>query len=151
LPDRVEADVLRANARAFFLAVGWRIGADRDAIQAVFEESVAAAIRAGDERLLAQVQIAYSGYLGVTGGQIDEAAELATEFLQTAQRCGDLDLTASAQAMASYAYRMAGRYSEALAATEAALELTTDQPDRNTGSMLDPAVELRMAQRYVLF
>jgi adenylate cyclase len=133
LPDGAEADLLRANVSAFFLAVGWRVGADVDRMREVFEESVAAATRARDDRLLAQVQISYIAYLGTTAGRIDESAALATDFLRAARRSGDLDLAAAAQAMASYAYVMAGRYSDALAASEAALELTVDQPDRGIG------------------
>jgi tetratricopeptide (TPR) repeat protein len=137
LPDGPEADLLRANARAFFLAVGWRIGADLDRMREIFEQSVAAATRAHDDRLLAQVQIAYIAQLGVAGGRLDEAAELASDCVQTARRSGDLDLADSAQAFASFLYRMAGRFPEALAATEAALELTADQPDRNAGFLLE--------------
>jgi adenylate cyclase len=59
LPDGAEVDLLRANARAFFLAVGWRVGADRDTMREVFDEGVAAAARAHDDRLRAQVQMAY--------------------------------------------------------------------------------------------
>jgi class 3 adenylate cyclase/tetratricopeptide (TPR) repeat protein len=137
LPDGAEADLLRANARAFLLAAGWRIGADLDRMREVFDESVAAATRARDDRLLAQVQIAYSVQIGLAGGQWDEAAELATEFLQTVRRSGDLDLAAMAQPMAAFPYCYAGRYREGLAAAEAALELTADHPDRGAGVMLE--------------
>jgi adenylate cyclase len=137
LPDCAEADLLRANARAFFLAVGWRIGTDRDTMREVFDESIAAALRAHDDRLLAQVQIPYSAYLAIAVGQLDEAAELATEFLQTARRSGDLDLAAVAQALASFPYRVTGRFPEALDAAEAAIQLTADHPDRGAGSIFE--------------
>src|SRR5207249_2430922 len=129
LPDGAEADLLRANARAFLLAVGWRTAADLDGMRKVFDEGAAAAARAHDDRLLAQVQVAYSAHLGISAGQFDEAATLATDCLQTARRSGDLDLAAAAHPTAIFAYAMAGRYPEALAVTEAALELTADQPD----------------------
>jgi tetratricopeptide (TPR) repeat protein len=147
LPDGAEADLLRANARAFLLAVAWRVGADPDRMRQVFDESVAAAARARDDRLLAQVQIAYIAYLGTAGGQLEEVAELATVFLQTARRSGDLDLTALAQAWAAFAYRTAGRFPEMLGAAEAALELTVDQPNRGAGFIIDsvrgPALQMR--------
>jgi adenylate cyclase len=76
LPEGAEADLLRANARACLLAVGWRIGADRDRMREVFDEGVAAATRAHNDRLLAQVQITYTACIGTAGGQWDEAAEL---------------------------------------------------------------------------
>jgi len=100
LPDGAKVDLLRANARALFLAVGWRVGADRSRMREVFDESVAAATRAHDDRVLAQVQIAYMAYLGLAGGQWDEVVELVTDFLQTARRSGDLDTAAMAQAFA---------------------------------------------------
>ncbi|HEY1968919.1 MAG TPA: hypothetical protein VGH89_13295, partial [Pseudonocardia sp.] len=137
LPTGTDADLLRANARAFFLAVGWRIGAGLDRMREVFDESVAVATRAHDDRLLAQVQIPFIGHLGTAGGRFDEAAELATDCLLTARRSGDLGLAAVAHAVASLAYGIAGRYPEALAATEEALELTADQPDRGAGSMFE--------------
>jgi hypothetical protein len=113
------ADLLRANARALLLAVGWRISADLDRMREVFDESVAAATRARDDRLLAQVQIPYIAYLGATGGQFDEVAELATDCLQTVRRSGDLDLVAVVQVVAAYASCHAGRFPEALEAAEA--------------------------------
>jgi adenylate cyclase len=137
LPDGAESDLLRANARAFLLAVGFRIGMDLDRMREVFDESVAAATRARDDRLLAQVQIAFLTCMGLTGGQVDEAAELATESLRTARLSGDLDLVAVVQAVAACAYGYAGRLPEMLDAAEAALELTADQPDRNAGFMLE--------------
>jgi adenylate cyclase len=137
LPDGAESDLLRANVRAFFLAVGWRTGADPDRIREVFDEGVAAAKRAHDDRLLTQVQIAFSVQIGMAGGQWDEVAELATDFLQTARRSGDLDVAALAQGVATFFYVMAGRFREALAAAEATLELTADQPDRGAGVMLE--------------
>jgi adenylate cyclase len=137
LPDGVESDLLRANARAFLLTLGARVGADRDRMREVFDESVAAATRARDDRLLAQVQITYTACIGLTGGQWDEAAELAGESLQTARRSGDLDLAAVVQALAPLAYGFAGRFHQALEAAEAALELTAEQPDRNAGFMVE--------------
>jgi adenylate cyclase len=137
LPDGAEVDLLRANARACLLALGWRIGAGRDRMREVFDESVAAAARAQDDRLLAQVQIAYSTHIGLAGGHWDEVVELVTDFLQTARRSGDLDTAVVAQDVACWAYCHAGRFPEALAAAEAALELTADQPDLGAGSMLE--------------
>src|SRR5206468_3008140 len=61
----------------------------------------------------------------------------ATDFLQTARRSGDLDLVALAQTIAAAVYGWAGRFREALAAAEAALELTADQPDRGAGVILE--------------
>jgi class 3 adenylate cyclase/tetratricopeptide (TPR) repeat protein len=137
LPDGAEADLLRANARAFLLAVGWRIGADPDRMREVFDESVAAATRAHDDRLLAQVQIAYTACIGLAGCQWDEVVERVTEFLQTARRSGDLDLAAVAQGVAAVGYGWAGRFSAALKAAEAAVELTADHPDRGAGFLFE--------------
>jgi class 3 adenylate cyclase/tetratricopeptide (TPR) repeat protein len=137
LPDGNESDLLRANARALLLAIGWRIGTDLDRMREVFDESVAAATRARDDRLLAQVQITYTTCIGLAGGQFDEAAELATESVRTARRSGDLDLVAAAQAAAAFPYGFAGRVPEMLEAAEEALELTADQPDRNAGFMIE--------------
>jgi tetratricopeptide (TPR) repeat protein len=106
-------------------------------MRAVFEESVAAATRARDDRLLGQVQIAYGVYIGTAGGQFDEAAKLATEAVQTARRSGDLELAAAAQILVGFAYGMAGPFPMALAGAEAALELTVDQPDSGAGAMLE--------------
>jgi adenylate cyclase len=100
LPDGAETDQLRANARAFLLAVSWRVGADRDTMREVFDEGVAAAARVQDDRLLAQVQLAYLAYIEITGGHWDEAVELGTQFLHTARRSGDLDTAAVAQSVA---------------------------------------------------
>jgi len=103
-----------ARTRAFLLTIGARIGADPDRMREVFDESVAAAPGARDDRLLAQVQITYTACIGLTGGQWDEAAELASESLQTARRSGDLDLAAVVQALAPLAYGFAGRFHQAL-------------------------------------
>jgi hypothetical protein len=138
---------VRANARAFFLAVGFRVGADRDRMRAVFDEGVAAAGRAHDDRLLAQLQLGYIVNIGTAGGQWDEAAELATDCLQTARRSGDLDVGALVQGLAAYFYVMAGRFREGLAAAEAALELTADHPDRGAGVMLESPRGTAMVQR----
>jgi adenylate cyclase len=137
LPDGAGSDLLRANARAFLLAVGWRVGADRDRTREIFDEGVAAATRAHDDRVLAQLQIAFSLHTGVTEDQWDEAAELATESLRTARRSGDPDLTALAQAVACFGYGYAGRFREALAAAEATVELTAEQPDRGAGVIFE--------------
>jgi adenylate cyclase len=147
LPDGAEADRLRANARVFLLAVGWRVAADRDRMREVFDESVAAATGAHDDRLLAQAQIPYISHLVAAGGQFDEAAELATDCVQTARRTGDLDLTALAQAMAAVAYCHAGRVPEALDAAETALELTADHPDRSAGFQLESPHGLALQMR----
>lgn len=147
LPDGADSDRLRANARAFLIAVGWRTGADRDSTREIFEESVAAATRARDDRLLAQVQIAYGIYIGTAGGRFDEAAELASDCLQTARRSGDLELTAMAQIMVGFAYGMAGRFPEALDAVEVALELTVDQSDSGAGAMLESPHGVALQER----
>jgi pimeloyl-ACP methyl ester carboxylesterase len=68
---------------------------------------------------------------------LDEAAELATQSLRSARRCGDVDLVAVVQAMAAVSYGFAGRFPEMLDAAEGALELTADHPDRNAGFMLE--------------
>jgi adenylate cyclase len=137
LPDGAESDRVRATARAQLLAIGFRAGANLTQLRAIFEESVEAATRARDDRLLAQVQVAFVFCVMNTGGQLDEAADLATAAVQTVRRSGDLELAAAVQAAAMYPYLHALRLPDVLHATETVLELTTDEPDLGAGLALE--------------
>jgi adenylate cyclase len=137
LPDGAESDRLRATARAVLLSLAWRIGADPREMRAIFVESAEAAARARDDRLLAQVQIAFALCVLTAGGSCVEAADLATAAVQTVRRSDDLELAAAIQAAVAYPCANAGRLREALEAAETVLALTADRPDLNAGLMLE--------------
>jgi class 3 adenylate cyclase/tetratricopeptide (TPR) repeat protein len=137
LPDGAESDRVRATARVFLLALGWRLGTDLQHMREIFDQSVAAARRVQDDRLLAQVQIGFAACLMDSGGHLEEAAELCTSALQAARRIGDVGLCAAVQAATSYSYIFVGRIREALDVAEAVLELTADRPDLNAGYVID--------------
>ena len=71
------------------------------------------------------------------GGSCEEAAELATDALQTVRRTGDAELTAAVQAAVAYPCLHAGRVREVLDAADAALELTADRPELSAGFMFE--------------
>jgi adenylate cyclase len=137
LPDGADADRLRANARALLLSIGWRVGADLRHMRQLYDQSVAAATRAQDHRLLARAQISLAGCVMKAGGRFDEAAELAAQAFRAARLSGDQGLCASVQASASYRYIFVGRIRDALDAAEAVLELTADRPELNAGTMIE--------------
>jgi adenylate cyclase len=136
LPDGGESDRLRASARVLLLSIGWRVGANLDELHAIFEESMEAATRARDDRLLAQVQIAFALCTLNLGGSCDEAADLATAAAKDGRPSGDLELAAEVQALAAHPYLHTLRLREVLDATEAVLELTDNRPDL-TGLMIE--------------
>jgi len=103
----------------------------------LYDQSVAAATRAQDDRLLAQVRISLAASVMHGGGNLDEAAELATQALNAARRTGDQGLCAAVQACTSYAYVFAGRIQHTLDASEAVLELTADRPELNAGAVIE--------------
>jgi len=133
LPDGPQSDILRATARALLLSIGWRVGADLRHMRQIHAQTVAAATRAHDDRLLAVAQISLAGSVMKAGDHLDEAAELNTVALQAARRSGDPGLLATAHVAASYPYFLVGRLRDALDAADAALELTADQPELNAG------------------
>jgi adenylate cyclase len=137
LPDGVDSDRLRATARGLLLSIGWRVGADLQHMRKLYDQSVAAASRAGDHRLLAQVQIGFVASLVHAGGHLDEVAELSTNALHTARQSGDLGLSAAVQGCGSYVYAFGGRTREALDAAEAVVELTADQPGLSGGLVIE--------------
>jgi len=129
LPVGGESDGVRANARALLLAMGWRVGSELGHMREIFDESVAAALRAEDDRLLAQAQIAFAYCVMTAGGCCDEAADLASDALRTARRSDDAELKADVEAAVTYPYLHAGRIRDALERADAALEATADRPD----------------------
>jgi tetratricopeptide (TPR) repeat protein len=119
--------------RALLLSIGWRVGSDLPHMRRIYTESVAAATRAQDDRLLAIAQISLGGCIMKSGGRLDEAADLDTGAVHPARRSGDPGLLATAHAAVSYVYSLVGRLRDALVAADAALELTVDQPELNAG------------------
>lgn len=102
---------------------------DLKQLRAIFEESVEAATRAQNDRLLALVRVLFADCVMNGGGSCDEAADLATAAIQDARRSGDPELAAEVQAVAGYPYLHTLRLREMLDATETALELTDNRPD----------------------
>jgi class 3 adenylate cyclase/tetratricopeptide (TPR) repeat protein len=133
LPDGPRSDLLRATARALLLSIGWRVGSDLRHMREIYTQSIAAATRAHDDRLLATAQISLAVCVMQIAGHLDEAAELATPALHTARGSGDPGLLAAAHGCASYIYFLVGRLGDALDAADTALELTADQPELSAG------------------
>jgi len=152
LPGGPRSDLLRATARVLLLSIGWRVGSDLRHMRELYAQSVAAATRAHDDRLLAIAQISLGGCVMKNGGYFDEGAELFTTALHTAQRTGDPGLLATAHTCVSYSYCYVGRLRDGLDAADAALELTTDQPELNAGgSVLESPRGLAQLCRAFLF
>jgi tetratricopeptide (TPR) repeat protein len=129
LPDGAQPDRVRAIARVQLLAIGLRVFGDLKQLRAIFEESIEAATRARDDRLLAQVRVLFANCVMNAGGSCDEAADLATAAVQIVRRSGDLRLAAEVQAIACYPYLYTLRLREVLDTTETVLELTDNRPD----------------------
>jgi class 3 adenylate cyclase/tetratricopeptide (TPR) repeat protein len=129
LPPGAESDSVRAAARAQLLAISLFVFTDLKQLRAIFEESVEAATRAQDHRLLALVRVLFAECVMNNGGSCDEAADLATTAIQDARRSGDPELAAEVQAIAGYPYLPTLRLQGMLEATEKALKLTDNRPD----------------------
>jgi hypothetical protein len=152
LPTGAEADSLRAAARAQLLAIGLRVCADLKQLRAIFEESVEAATRVQDDRLLAQVRVLFAGCVMNGGGSCDEAADLATAAVQDARRSGELELATEIQAITNYPYLHTLRLREVLDATKTVLAQTANSPDPDAaGSMLESPRSFALLWRCLAF
>jgi class 3 adenylate cyclase len=137
LPDGDESDRVRASGSALLLVLLWRIGAELEQLRELFGESVAAARRASDDALLAQVHCAFSICLMGAGGHCEEAAQRADDAVRTARSCGDVALRSAVQALCAYAYAQSRPAGDILRTTAEVLEHTADLPELNFGVMFE--------------
>ncbi len=136
LPPGAEAYPLRIGARTMVLTLGWRLGEDVAEARAVFEEGKALAEGAGDYGSLAMLHGALGLVEATCAGNVAEYIRRADEASRVLDRIEDPDLRVAASTAQMYAYYLAGRFEDGLAALDRVLELTADDPQLGAGIVL---------------
>jgi len=127
LPESEETTSLGLAARIFSLQYGWRLGISQEEAEATFSEAERMASAAGDIRSRAVLLGVHGGIKGSNEGSVREFAELFGQAIALAEESGDPELYMTI-APSCYALALVGRYREAVAICDRAIELAADDP-----------------------
>ena len=122
LPESDETVALGITARIFSLQYGWRLGISHEQAQQMFSEAERMATNAGDVGSRALIQNAY-GVIRAMDGDLRDAVRLGRQAVAHAEEAGDPALYMIAANGLAYALYNTGRFREAAAMLERALEL----------------------------
>jgi class 3 adenylate cyclase/tetratricopeptide (TPR) repeat protein len=110
-PEKLGLDLMACGQ---LTQLGWGLGAPPDEIEALFAEGKALAERIPDPAPRPVLQIAYAGYVGLSGGDITRCVSGAREAVRLAEAAGDPAYRLAARAGLANALIFAGNPAEAL-------------------------------------
>jgi class 3 adenylate cyclase/tetratricopeptide (TPR) repeat protein len=135
LPEDEETTTLGVFSRLLRLDYAWRIGMDKDQVDALMAETEERATQKGDLRSLALLRMLSRARPGLEQhgeewmAAVDEAVSLADES-------GDRDLRIGIRAAGSYGYLAAGEYERSERLLDEALELAGDDHAAGAGVVI---------------
>jgi hypothetical protein len=124
LPEDKDMLVLGALACSRIIGFLWRLGGERDDVEAILERGKALAEKAGDKSVLAGITGAYGAYRGVTLGYCGDYCAYALEALHQAELTDDEELKfACKYGYLSAAYTLNGQWTKAAEIVESTPDL----------------------------
>jgi class 3 adenylate cyclase/tetratricopeptide (TPR) repeat protein len=124
-PEKLGLDLMACGQ---LTQLGWGLGASSDEIEALFAEGKALAERIPDPRPRCLLQIAYAGYVGLSGGDFTRCVPLAREALRLAEDSGDPLYRLAARTALANALNLAGSLTEALELLEQCVAARPEDP-----------------------
>ena len=133
LPDSPETITLGLTARNLILQYSWRLGISSEDAHAMFVEAERMATKAGDMHARSILLGGYGQIKGVSDGDLDAAAELTLQATALAEESGDPALVTVMSGTSAYALFCIGKYDQALAILDRAIELAGGDPTFGAG------------------
>jgi class 3 adenylate cyclase/tetratricopeptide (TPR) repeat protein len=135
LPEDEETAALGVFSRLLRLDYAWRIGMDKEQVDALMAETEERATRMGDLRSLSLLRMLGRARPGLEqkGSEWMAAADEAVEL---ADRSGDRDLRVAIRTAGSYAYLASGEYEGCNRMLDEALELCGDDHTAGAGIVI---------------
>jgi adenylate cyclase len=131
LPEDEETAALRVFSRLLRLDYAWRIGMNKEQVDALLEEAEERATKMGDLRSLALLQMVGPARPGLEQ-RGEEWMAAVDESIALADQSGDRHLRMAIRTASSYAYMASGDFERSERVLDEALELAGD--DQTTGA-----------------
>jgi class 3 adenylate cyclase len=135
LPEDDETAALGVFSRLLRLDYAWRIGMDKDQVDALMAETEERATKMGDLRSLSLLRMLSRARPGLEQ-KGSEWMAAADEAIDLADRSGDRDLRVAIRTAGSYAYLASGDYEGCNRLLDEALELADDDQDAGAGIVI---------------
>jgi class 3 adenylate cyclase/tetratricopeptide (TPR) repeat protein len=135
LPEDDETAALGVFSRLLRLDYAWRIGMDKDEVDALMAETEERATKQGDLRSLSLLRMLGRARPGLEQ-KGSEWTEAVVEAIELADRSGDRDLRVAIRTASSYAYLASGEYEECDRILDEALELAGGDQDAGAGIVI---------------
>ncbi|MFL5907704.1 MAG: ATP-binding protein, partial [Solirubrobacterales bacterium] len=135
LPEDEETIALGVFSRLLQLDYAWRLGMEKERVDALVVETREIAARTGDQRSLALLQMLESARPGLVQPTSDWTAAVV-ESIALADMSGDRDLRMAIRTAGSYAYLVGGDFDHCEHLLDEALELAGDDHGAGTGIVI---------------
>jgi class 3 adenylate cyclase/tetratricopeptide (TPR) repeat protein len=135
LPEDEETATLGVFSRLLRLDYAWRIGMEKEEVDALLEETEGRATKRGDLRSLSLLRMLGRARPGLEQ-RGEEWTAAADESIELADRSGDRDLRVAIRTASSYGYLASGEFERCEHVLDEALELAGDDHSAGAGIVI---------------